>query len=141
MSAAPDRKLALEICALDRPPYHFEAARVTLPSVMGLFTVLPRHAPIITQLEIGVLQATFANGETHRFAVNGGIAKVEKDQVLVVTETAEMDTDIDFARAEEARRRAEERMHGLPDTADVGRAEVALKRAITRLRAAKHPRI
>jgi F-type H+-transporting ATPase subunit epsilon len=129
----PVRALQLEICALDRAPFRTEAALVSVPGSCGLFTVLPGHAPLMSTLEIGVLKAVYANGEQHLYAISGGVVRVLNDQVLILTETAESETDIDLARAEEARERAEQRLR--LDGMNEARAEIALKRAIARIRA------
>jgi len=127
------RALQLEICALDRAPFRTEAALVSVPGTCGLFTVLPGHAPLMSTLEIGVVKAVYANGEQHLFAISGGVVRVWNNQVLILTETAESGADIDLARAEEARERAEQRLRrsGMNEA----RAEIALKRAIARIRA------
>jgi F-type H+-transporting ATPase subunit epsilon len=132
-AAEPARALQLEICALDRAPFRTEATLVSVPGSCGLFTVLPGHAPLMSTLDIGVLKAVYANGEQHLFAISGGVVRVLDNQVLILTETAESDTDIDLARAEEARERAEQRLR--QDGMNEARAEIALKRAIARIRA------
>ena len=129
----PVRALQLEICTLDRAPFRAEATLVSVPGTCGLFTVLPGHAPLMSTLEIGVLKAVYANGEQHLFAISGGVVRVLDNQVLILTETADRGADIDLARAEEARERAEQRLR--QGGMDEARAEIALKRAIARIRA------
>lgn len=131
----PAKSLTLEISALDREPVRLEVTDVAVPGTEGVFVVLPGHAPMVASLAIGVLTAMLLSGERHSFAVSGGIVHVLHDKVLVLTQTAEMDTEIDLERAEEARRWAETEIHKDQATADIGLAEIALKRAITRIRA------
>ena len=131
----PPMSLMLEIFALDREPVRLEVADVALPGVEGVFTVLPGHAPMVAAIAIGVLTATMRSGIRHSFAVSGGLAHVARDRVTVLTQTAEMDVEIDLERAEEARTWAERELARAQGTADVGFVEVALKRAITRIRA------
>ena len=127
--------LSLEIAALDREPVRLEVADVSLPGTEGVFTVLPGHAPMVATIAIGVLTATLLSGIRHSFAVSGGLVHVIQNRVLVLTQTAEMDTEIDLDRAEAARQRAELEIDKTKGTADVGVAEIALKRAIIRIRA------
>lgn len=132
--ADQDRKtLVLEICTLDRAPARLDVTEVTAPGVMGIFVVLPGHAPLLSILEIGPLTALRPDGGKVLFAVNGGFAQVLDDHVLVLAKTAESESDIDVERAERARNRAEERIKKPSESIDIARAEIALKRALTRL--------
>jgi F-type H+-transporting ATPase subunit epsilon len=127
--------LSLEISALDRDLVRMEVADASLPGAEGVFTVLPGHAPMVATIAIGVLTATLVSGVRHSFAVSGGLVHVIQNRVLVLTQTAEMDTEIDLERAQAARQRAELEIDRTKGTADVGVAEIALKRAIIRIRA------
>lgn len=131
----PDKVLKIEICALDRAPVRAEAKQVSVPTTLGIITVLPGHAALLAALDIGVMTAVYVNGETHVFAINGGVLKVLNDEFLVLTETVEIDTEIDIERAELARKRAEERLKETTSRLDEARAEIALKRAAARIRA------
>lgn len=136
-----DKKLALELCALDRPPTELDAVEVSIPGVLGLFVVLPGHAPLLSNIEIGEMSAVLPNGEERCFAVNAGFAQVLNDHVLILSQTAEAGHEIDVDRAEAARQRAEQRLKKRSEDIDVARAETALKRALTRLKvASKTPR-
>ena len=135
--ADQDRKtLALEVCALDRAPARLDVTEVTVPGVMGIFVVLPGHAPLLSNLEIGSLTAILADGTKAAFAINGGVAQVLEDHVLILSKTAESEDEIDVERAERALSRAEERLKKPSESIDIARAEVALKRALTRLNVA-----
>ena len=135
--ADQDRKtLALEVCALDRAPAQLDVTEVTVPGVMGIFVVLPGHAPLLSNLEIGSLTAILADGTKAAFAINGGVAQVLEDHVLILSKTAESEDEIDVERAERALSRAEERLKKPSESIDIARAEVALKRALTRLNVA-----
>ncbi len=132
--ADQDRKtLALEICALGRAPVKLDVTDVTAPGVMGIFVVLPGHAPLLSNLEIGPLTAVMPDGGKASFALNGGFAQVLDDHVLILSKTAESDSDIDVERAERALQRAEERLKKPSESLDVARAEAAIKRALARL--------
>jgi F-type H+-transporting ATPase subunit epsilon len=131
--------LALEVSAIDRLPYKLEAKEVALPGVNGLFVVLPGHAPLVSELEIGVVRVKTAQDEQRSFAIAGGVVRVLNNQVLVLTRTAESDVHIDRERAEAAKKRAEDRLkESKPSTVDVVRATAALHRALARLQALGH---
>src|SRR3977135_994238 len=84
---------------------------VTLPGAGGCLGILPGHAPLITELGIGELtyRAKSASEPVH-LAIISGFAEVLGDRVTVLAETAERPEEIDVARAEEAKKRAEERL-------------------------------
>ncbi len=134
-----DNALILEISALDRAPLRLDVKEVGLPGTMGLFVVLPGHAPLLSTLEIGVLTAKFLDGTEHMFAINGGFCQVLNDNVEVLAQSVEMDVEIDVARAQAAKERAEARLREAEGSLDVARAEAALKRAIARITAAGKP--
>lgn len=132
---APLKTMQVEFCALDRAPVQVEATSVSLPGSLGILTVLPGHAPLLSSLEIGVVTTVYTNGERHYFAINGGVIRVLDDQVLILTETLEMDREIDIERARDAGARAEKRLHGTLAGTDKKRAKAALARASARIRA------
>jgi F-type H+-transporting ATPase subunit epsilon len=108
----------------------------TFPGIEGEFGVLPGHTPFLTQLKIGVLH--FRKGNYVEYlAVNRGFVEVTPRKVTVLTETAELKSEIDVARAEEARKRAEERLKSKAEDIDFARAKAALDRATTRLKVAR----
>jgi len=128
--------LALEICALDRAPIKLDAAEVSVPGVWGIFVVLPRHAPLLSIMDVGELEALLANGERRHFAVSGGFAQVLDNRVLILSQTVELGAEIEVERAEAARARAEQRLKKPDENIDVARAEAALRRALNRLKVA-----
>jgi F-type H+-transporting ATPase subunit epsilon len=130
----PIKTLQVEFCALDRATIRADVISVSLPGSLGIFTILPGHAPLLSTLEIGVVTALYTNGERHYFSINGGVVKVLNNQVLILTETVEMDGEIDVKRARDARARAETHLRSAGRGTDINRAEVALKRASARIR-------
>ena len=131
------KTLRLEFVTPERALAHEDVDEVQLPGQGGFFGVLPGHAPLLAALEPG--QMWYRKGTETTFAfVGGGFAEVVPDRVSVLAPVAERAEDIDRARAEAAKRRAEERLaHPLPDI-DFERARVALLRAISRLETSKH---
>ena len=112
---------------------------VVAPGTEGYFGVWPGHAPFLTTLGAGELM--YRQGrEEHHVAVIGGFAEVTADRVIVLAEQAELPEEIDAARAERAKQRAEQRLAGRrpegspPDEEiDFARAVEALARALARL--------
>lgn len=119
-----------------------DVVRITAPATEGQITVLPRHAALMTSLDIGELTIVTPEGVID-MAVFGGFLQVADDQVSVLADAAERWDDIDEDRAEAARRRAEERLHGRRDAAealDLLRAQAALRRSLLRLRVRRRRR-
>lgn len=119
-----------------------EVVSVVAPGQEGCFGVKANHAPFMVALGIGELRLTTPDDQTHYFAIAGGVAKVQDNVLVVLADTGERTLDIDVARAEEAAERAHARLFGagLEERADLTRAEVALTRAMNRLRVARHGR-
>jgi F-type H+-transporting ATPase subunit epsilon len=114
------------------------ASYVSAPGTVGELGILPGHRPLITSLGIGVLSYSH-EGRTDYLAVNGGYLEVADDQLVVITETAEVPEEIDVPRAEAALKRAEERIRDLEVREGEGLkfAHYARERATTRLEASK----
>jgi len=128
--------LQLEIATPTRLAVSEAVDEVVAPGIQGYFGVLPGHAPFLTTLGIG--EVMYRTGrEEHYLAVSGGFAEVRNDKVIVLADAAERPAEIDRARAERARERAERRLSGrAQDEIDYARAAAALARALTRLQTA-----
>jgi F-type H+-transporting ATPase subunit epsilon len=111
------------------------AEEMQIPGKDGYLGILPGHAPLITELAVGQISYR-TGGYTHYLAVAWGFAEVLPDKVTILAETAERADEIDVKRAEEARRRAEQRLKGGDVATDFERARIALDRAETRLEVA-----
>ena len=98
----------------------------------GELGVLPGHIPLVAPLDIGAIRLK-KNNETHKVAVTGGFMEVRPDKVTILAPAAELASDIDIARAKEAKERAERRLEQKQDDTDFQRAELALKRALNRI--------
>ena len=131
--------LHVEVVTAERELYNGEADLVSAPGSEGRLGILPRHAPLITTLATGELRIKLQGAEEPLF-VSGGFLEVRSNTVTVLADTAEHAEEIDQARAEEARRRAQERLD--QSQSDQERAELlgALERAMTRLRVAEMAR-
>ena len=112
------------------------AEEAQIPGLDGYLGILPGHAPLITELAVGVITYK-ANGATHTLSVAWGFAEVLQDKVTILAETAERPQEIDIERAQKAKERAEQRLKSNDLKVDYTRAEDALQRAETRLNVAK----
>jgi F-type H+-transporting ATPase subunit epsilon len=129
--------LKLDIVTAERVVYSGDVDAVIAPGVEGQLGILPHHAPLMTMLQAGELVARKA-GQEEIMAISGGFLEVRPDRVIVLADQAERAEEIDFARAEAAKKRAEERLRDRKATGlDESRAEAALRRALTRLSVAE----
>jgi F-type H+-transporting ATPase subunit epsilon len=111
---------------------------VQLPGAEGYLGILPGHAPLITELGIGELSYHDAGGkESAHLAIIRGFAEVLPDRVTVLAETAEFAAEIDIARAEAAKARAEQRLASGDTNIDWDRVTVSLQRALIRIQVAR----
>jgi F-type H+-transporting ATPase subunit epsilon len=111
---------------------------VQLPGANGYLGILPGHAPLMTELGIGELSYHDASGkESAPLAIISGFAEVLPDRVTVLAETAEFSAEIDLARAEAAKVRAEQRLATGDSHLDWDRASIALQRALIRIQVAR----
>ncbi len=111
------------------------ADEAQIPGQNGYLGILPGHAPLIAELRAGALTYR-ASGATHTLSVAWGFAEVLPDKVTILAESAELPQEIDVARAEKAKARAEERLKSNNPEVDYDRAEDALERAETRIKVA-----
>ncbi len=104
------------------------------PGEEGGFQVLYNHAPLLSAIVVGEVKIQESDGKLARYATSGGFVEVLSNHVVLLAETAESSEEIDVRRAEEAKRRAEERLHEPAPDLDIQRARLALARALNRLR-------
>ncbi|MEE8413247.1 MAG: F0F1 ATP synthase subunit epsilon [Dehalococcoidales bacterium] len=131
--------IMLEIVTAERVVYSEEVDIVIAPGIEGELGILPHHTPLMTILQAGELQVKQA-GQEFSLAISGGFLEVRPDRVVVLADTAERDDEIDLARAEEARRRARERLSHSTTELDMARAEASLRRSLIRLKVAERRR-
>jgi F-type H+-transporting ATPase subunit epsilon len=128
--------LHVEVVTAERELYNGEANLVSAPGSEGRLGILPRHAALLTTLAPGDLRIEL-NGAEEPLFVSGGFLEVSDDNVTVLADTAEHAEEIDQARAEEARRRAQERLAQAQSNVERAELQAALERAIARLRVAE----
>lgn len=126
--------LRLEIVSVERLVYSEDVDMVIAPGIEGQLGILPRHAPLLTALTYGELRAKRGD-EEDSFAIGGGFMEVQPYRVTVLADTVERAEEIDLERAEEARRRAEERLRARSENkVDFARADAALRRSLIRIK-------
>ena len=130
----------LDIVTAERAVYSEDVDAVIAPGVAGQLGILPHHAPLMTTLQAGELRVR-KGGEEISVAISGGFLEVRPDKVIVLADAAERADEIDIARAEDAKRRAEQQMteKGTPGL-DGARVQASLRRAMTRLTVAEKVR-
>src|SRR3989304_3458706 len=127
--------LKLEVVTVEGLVYSGDVNVVVAPGTEGQLGIMPRHAPLITGLEAGQLMFR-KDGQENYLAISGGFLEVLPDKVVVLADSAERAEDIDIARAEVARKRAEERLKSHGQGIDPVRAEASLRRSLARLKVA-----
>jgi F-type H+-transporting ATPase subunit epsilon len=130
--------LLLEIVTPERLAYSDMVDSVQLPGSQGELGVLPHHAPLISTLGVGELRIR-KGGTEESFAIVGGFLQVRPDRVVVMAETADMASEIDLEKAQEARREAERALEGTAptDAVDLAAARASLQQALLRIRVAE----
>ena len=129
--------LQLDIVTPEKLAYSDEVDAVVLPGSEGELGVLPHHAPLISTLGAGELRLR-KGGVEESFAIVGGFLQVLPDKVVVMAETADMASEIDLEKAQEARRDAERALEsGYVEGADLSTARAALQAALLRERVAQ----
>ncbi len=113
-----------------------EVTYVRCPGSDGQFGVMARHINAMFALSAGEIKVV-SDKETSYLATRGGFAEVMGGEVKILAETAEHAAEIDLDRAQKALERAKQRVAGKGPDMDLARAEMSIKRALTRLRVAK----
>jgi F-type H+-transporting ATPase subunit epsilon len=126
--------IKLEIVTAERIVYSEDVEAVIAPGIEGQLGILPHHAPLMTILQSGELRVK-RGADEDIMAISGGFLEVRPDRVIVLADSAERAEEIDEARAEAAKQRAEQRLkeRGVTPGLDMARAEAALRRAMARL--------
>ena len=112
-----------------------EANMVFAPAIEGEIGIAPRHAPLLTTMNPGVVRVQVEGQEEHTFYVGGGALEVQPHRVSVLADTAARARDLDEAAAQAAKARAEEAVRGRGDKIEIAEAQAELARAMAQLRA------
>lgn len=126
-----NNKINLQIITPTRLVLDEMVDSVVLRTETGDMGVLYDHEPVVTLLSYGILKYK-VEGKTHRATMMSGFAEVTEDRVVVLTDSSELEHEVDIERAKAAKERAEARLSGKDH--DMDRAQVALKKAVTRMK-------
>ncbi|MFC6181463.1 F0F1 ATP synthase subunit epsilon [Lactiplantibacillus daowaiensis] len=135
--------LTVSIVTPDGQVYENKTPMLIVRTIDGELGILPNHIPVIASLAIDEvrIKQVETDQEDDEIAVNGGFVEFSNNTATIVADSAERQNDIDVARAENARKRAESRIQAAQqkhDDAELARAQVALRRAMNRLNVAHH---
>jgi F-type H+-transporting ATPase subunit epsilon len=130
-------KIHLEIVTPEKQVFSGDVDSVVVPSNTGYLGILPGHAPLLAELGIGEICIKVADQSDYMFC-SCGFLEVLPDRVVLLAQNAELASDIDVKRAEEAKARAEKMLSSKDPNIDFSRAELALMRAIGRIGAARN---
>lgn len=132
-----EKTIKFEIATPERVVFQKDIRQVTVPTTSGEITVLPDHIPLISVLKPGVLEIVSGEKDLEIISVSGGFIEVLKDKIVILADTAERAAELDEARIEEARLRAEERKKEAADLDEVQFAKISvqLEKEMARLKA------
>ena len=125
--------LKLEIVTPDSKVYSEDVEMVTLPGVEGEMGIYPQHVPLLTQIAAGEVIAR-KGGQDHSLAVGDGFVEITGDHVAIMTDMAISAENIDEAKAEEARRRAEDRLKEKMGAEEAAVVSASLANSLAQLR-------
>lgn len=128
------KELNLEIITPSKQAFSGKVKSITVPGTAGSFQVLFNHAPLLSTFEIGKVKIEDLVGKETEFATSGGTVEVTENKILILADSLETKEEINVDRAKQAYDRAKERLANRGKDVDAIRAEVALARAINRLK-------
>ena len=132
--------IELQIVTPDKVLVREQVDEVEIPGTEGYFGVLPGHTPLLSTLQVGELWYR-QGSEKHYLSIAFGFVEVQPDRVTILAQTAEAAAEIDRARAEAAKKRAEERLSRPTIDMDFERARIAMLKALVRLQVESRARI
>ncbi|MFN7982022.1 MAG: F0F1 ATP synthase subunit epsilon [Vicinamibacterales bacterium] len=137
---ASSTQFKLQIVSADRSLVDETVDEVEIPGAEGYFGVLAGHTPLLALLGTGELWYRQGSAVTY-LHIAGGFAEVQPDRVTILAQNAERAEEIDVARAEAAKKRAEERLASPHPDMDFERARIALLKSLIRLQVASKVRV
>ncbi|NCN22260.1 ATP synthase F1 subunit epsilon [Candidatus Falkowbacteria bacterium] len=131
------KTIKFEVVTPEKVVLKKQVLQVTVPTEDGEITVLPEHIPLMSILKPGVIEMKLEEGELEVMSVSGGFIEVMRDKIIILADTAERADELDEARIEEARARAEARKKELENVDEVQFANIAvqLEKEMARLKA------
>lgn len=131
-----NQEFHLEIVSPDGIIYKEEIEEISLPTINGEITILPHHIPLYAKLSEGEAVIT-KNGKKTVIAVLGGMAEVGNNSVSIITDYAIRAESIEMARAEDAKKRAEDAIKNKEENVDYTMVDQDLKKSILELKVAQ----
>ena len=131
--------LKLEIVTPEAKIYSEDVDMVTLPGVEGEMGIYPMHVPLMTQIAHGEIIAR-KGGMDHHLATGEGFVEITGDRVAILTDMAIKADDIDEAKAEEARKKAEARLAEKLSDEETASVQAALAHSLTQLHVKRRTR-
>ena len=125
-------KIHLKVITHEKIVFEDEIDELYVQSVDGRLGILKNHIPVICALNVGVTKIV-KDKDSQCIATMGGILQFAHNQATILTDIAELECDIDVARAKHAKERAQARLKAHEETLDMARAKMALAKAITRI--------
>lgn len=119
--------MKVDVVSAEQSLFTGEAKFVSLPGESGELGVLPGHTPLITRVRPGTVKIVMTDDTEESIFVAGGLLEIQPDHVTVLSDTAIRAADLDEAKAEEARRQAEETLRNAKDTADMDTVRAELE--------------
>ena len=128
--------IRLEIVTVEKEVYSEEVNILVAPGIDGELTILPNHAPLLTQLNAGEIRILKEDEESF-ISVSGGFLEVLGNKITILADTAERSEEIDVERAEQAVTRAKQRIESSTSDLDLERAVASLRRSQFRAKVGK----
>ena len=127
----------LDIVTLKKVAFSEEIKSVNAPGTEGYFSILVNHTPFVSSLKAGIIKVTRENEETSTFSMSGGFLMTDGKKVILLADAVERPEEVDVARAQAAKERAEKRLAERTPEINIDRARLALLRALNRLKIAE----
>lgn len=122
----------VKIVTPEAPVRTFESSQINIVTPNGEMGILSNHMPIVTMLSISVM-TSIHNGNREKYSVAGGVLLFKDNEATILSDAVEQEGQIDLARAENAKRRAEDRLRSKDPQIDIKRAQIALLKALNRI--------
>ena len=133
--------IRVDVVSAEESIFSGEATVVSVPGEVGELGILPKHAPLITRIKPGAVRIQRADNQQEEFVfVAGGILEVQPNCVTVLADTAIRGKDLDEAKANEAKRLAEEAVQNAKGDLDLAKAQSELAEMVAQLAAIRRLR-
>jgi F-type H+-transporting ATPase subunit epsilon len=132
--------IKVDVVSAEQSLFSGEAKFVALPGESGELGVLPGHTPLITRVRPGTVKIVMPDDSVETIFVAGGLLEIQPNHVTVLSDTAIRAADLDEAKAEQARRQAEETLRNAKDSVDIAVVQAELEMLAAQVQAARRLR-